>query len=137
MSDGENNRGEIDPRAAARAAAAFGIRVFTIGVGSEGRARVPVARDESGVRYADLPVSIDEPLLREIATVTGGSYFRATDPAGLARVLREIDGMVRSPIVTRRRLRHREWYLPFLLAGALLLLGEGWIRASPWGVAPG
>lgn len=136
LSDGENNRGGIDPRDAARAAAAYGVRVYTIGVGSEGVARVPVARGAAGLRYAYLPVSIDEELLTDIARVTGGRYFRAADPGALERVYAAIDRMVKTPVVVRRRVRHTEWYLPFLLAGALLLAGEGWLRGSRWGVVP-
>ena len=136
LSDGENNRGEVDPRAAARAAAAHGIQVYTIGVGSRGMARVPVARGAAGLRYALLPVSIDEALLREIAMVTGARYFRATDPAALQRVFASIDRLVKTPVRVRRYVRHTEWYLPFLLAGALLLAAEGWVRGSRWGVVP-
>lgn len=136
LSDGENNRGEIDPRDAARAAAALGVRVFTIGVGSEGVARVPVARGASGLRYALLPVRIDEALLREIARTTGGRYFRATEAEALQRVYGEIDRMVRTPVQVRRYTRHTEWYLPFLLAGALLLGLEWMVRGSRRGVGP-
>jgi Ca-activated chloride channel family protein len=136
MSDGENNRGDIAPLAAARAAAVYGIRVFTIGVGSEGVAPVPVARGASGLRYAMLPVKIDEALLREIASITGGRYFRATDPRALEQVYAQIDRLVRSPVTVRRHVRHTEWYLPFLLAGALLLAAEWWVRGSRRGAVP-
>jgi Ca-activated chloride channel family protein len=136
LSDGENNRGEVDPRDAARAAAALGVRVFTIGVGSEGMARVPVARGAAGLRYAMLPVRIDEELLREIAAGTGGRYFRATDPGALERVYEEIDAMVRTPVRVRRYVRHTELYLPFLLAGAALLALEWLVRGSRRGVGP-
>lgn len=136
LSDGENNRGEIDPRDAARAAAALGVRVFTIGVGSEGMARVPVARGASGLRYAYLPVRIDEPLLTEIATSTGGRYFRATDTEALRRIYAEIDRMVKTPVRVRRYTRHTELYLPFLLAGAALLALEWLVRGSRRGVGP-
>jgi Ca-activated chloride channel family protein len=136
LSDGENNRGEIDPRDAARAAAALGVRVFTIGVGSHGMARVPVARTASGLRYAYLPVRIDEPLLTEIATSTGGRYFRATDTETLRRIYAEIDRMVKTPVSVRRYTRHTELYLPFLLAGAALLALEWLVRGSRRGVGP-
>ncbi|MET0398039.1 MAG: VWA domain-containing protein [Longimicrobiaceae bacterium] len=136
LSDGENNRGEIDPRDAARAAAALGVRVFTIGVGSHGMARVPVARTASGLRYAYLPVRIDEALLTEIATSTGGRYFRATDTETLRRIYAEIDRMVKTPVSVRRYTRHTELYLPFLLAGAALLALEWLVRGSRRGVGP-
>jgi Ca-activated chloride channel family protein len=136
LSDGENNRGEIDPRDAARAAAALGVRVFTIGVGSHGMARVPIARGASGLRYAYLPVRIDEALMTEIATSTGGRYFRATDTEALRRVYAEIDRMVKTPVTVRRYTRHTELYLPFLLAGAVLLALEWLVRGSRRGVGP-
>jgi Ca-activated chloride channel homolog len=136
MSDGESNRGEVDPVAAARAAATFGIRVYTIGVGSEGVARVPVAREAGGVRYAELPVGLDETLLREIAQITGGTYFRATDPRALADVYARLDALVRDPVETRRRVRYDEWYLLLLGVAGLALVGEWAVRGSRWGVVP-
>lgn len=137
MSDGESNRGEIDPVEAARAAAALGVRVHTIGVGSTGTARVPIARTEQGVRYGELAVGLDETLLRQIAEITGGVYFRATDPRALAAVYARIDQLVASPFESRRRVLYREWYLAVLgLAGALLV-GEWLLRGSRWGALPG
>lgn len=136
MSDGENNRGRIDPRDAARAAAEFGIRVYTIGVGSRGMARVPLARTRSGFVYGFLPVSLDEDLLREIARSTGGRYFRATDAQALAGVYAEIDRLVRTPVRVRRYVRRTEWYLPFVLAGAGLFLLEWLWRGTRRGRVP-
>lgn len=137
MSDGENNRGSVDPRAAAKAAAAFGIRVFTIGVGSRTRARIPVAITANGrLRYAWMPVSIDEPLLNDIARTTGGRYFRATDQRALERVYAEIDRLVKTKVNVRRYVRFTERYLPFLLAAAVLLVAEWCFRATRWGRVP-
>jgi Ca-activated chloride channel family protein len=136
LSDGENNRGNVNPRDAARAAAAYGIRVFTIGVGSKTRARIPIARTPAGLRYGFLPVSIDEPLLRDIASLTGGRYVRATDARGLRRIYEVIDQLVKSPVRIRRTVEYREWYLPFLLAGAALFLLEVLFRATRWGRLP-
>lgn len=136
MSDGESNRGEVEPLAAARAAATFGIRVFTIGVGSEGVARVPVGRAPAGFEYAERPVEIDETTLRSIAELTGGEYFRATDPAALERIYGRIDQLVRAPLETRRLVEYREWYPWLLLAAAALLLMETLWRGSRWGVVP-
>ena len=76
LTDGENNRGAIDPRTAAKAAAVFGIKIYTIGVGTEGMAPVPVGRGLFGLRYENRLVRIDEPLLSDIAKTTGGRYFR-------------------------------------------------------------
>src|SRR5262245_56363985 len=76
LTDGENNKGLIDPRTAAATAAAFGIKVYTIGVGTIGEAPIPTGRGLGGFRYELLPVRIDEPLLREIANKTGGTHVR-------------------------------------------------------------
>lgn len=137
MSDGESNRGAIEPLQAARAAAAFGIQVHAIGVGSRGVARVPVGRAPAGFRYAELPVGIDEPLLREIAEVTGGRYFRATSPEALREIYGRIESLVATPLDTRRRVLYREWSQWLLTAAAALLAAEWLLRGSRWGVVPG
>jgi Ca-activated chloride channel family protein len=136
MSDGDNNRGAVDPRDAAKAAAAFGIRVFTIGVGSRTRARIPVAVTPSGLRYAWMPVSIDEPLLADIARTTGGRYYRATDESALRRIYAEIDRLVKTKVQVHRYVRFSERYLPFLFAAAALLAAEWCFRATRWGRVP-
>lgn len=136
MSDGENNRGAIDPRAAADAAAAFGIRVFTIGVGAEGVSRVPVER-AGNIVYAELQVGLDEALLRDIATTTGGLYFRATDAAGMRAIYEEVDQMVSTPLDERRRQLYDDWYLVLLLLAGVTLAAEWLLRGSRWGVLPG
>ena len=97
LTDGENNRGLIDPRTAAATAAAYGIKVYTIGVGTIGEAPIPTGRGLGGFRYELLPVRIDEPLLREIAAKTGGRYFRARDSEALSRIFRQIDELEKTP----------------------------------------
>jgi Ca-activated chloride channel family protein len=122
LTDGVNNRGTIDPRTAAKAAAALGIRIYTIGVGSEGMAPVPVGRGVFGLRYETRPVELDEPLLEFIAQVSGGRYFRARDGQSLQRIYQQIDQLERSPIRAKRYVRYHElyrWPLGFAL-GALL-----------------
>ncbi|HEU0012821.1 MAG TPA: VWA domain-containing protein [Longimicrobium sp.] len=136
MSDGVNNRGDVDPRAAAGAAAALGIRIYTIGVGSDTRARIPVAVTPTGLRYVVMPVQIDERLLTDVAASTGGRYFRAKDTRALQRVYAEIDRLERTPVRVRRYVMYADWYLPFLLAGAALLLLEWFFRATRWGRVP-
>jgi Ca-activated chloride channel family protein len=123
LTDGVNNRGTIDPRTAAKAAAALGIRVYTIGVGSEGMAPVPVGRGVFGLRYETRPVELDEPLLEFVAQVSGGRYFRARDAQALQRVYEQIDQLERSPIHAKRYVRYRELYRwPLGVAlGALVL----------------
>jgi Ca-activated chloride channel homolog len=136
LTDGENNRGEIDPMTAAQAAEAFDIRIYTIGVGTEGMAPIPVASGPFGVQYATMPVSIDEDLLREISALTGGRYFRALDAAGLDSIYHEIDRLEAVPVAVQQRVDFVPHHLPFLLLAAIALLGEWLVRASRWGRLP-
>lgn len=135
LTDGENNRGAIDPRTAAQAAGAFGIRIYTIGVGSEGMAPVPVGRGLFGLRYENRPVKIDEPLLTEIAATTGGRYFRAKDAAALQAIYEQIDRLERSAVEAKAFIRYTERFRWPLMFGVLALIGELWIRARR-GVLP-
>ena len=122
MTDGENNRGAIDPRTAAQAAAAFGIRIYTIGVGSEGMAAVPVSRSLFGLRYENRQVTIDETLLKDVANVTGGRYFRAKDAEALQSIYEQIDALERSVVEQRAFVRYTEQFRwPLALALAALL----------------
>ena len=124
LTDGVNNRGTVDPRTAARAAAALGIKVYTIGVGSEGQAAVPTGRGPTGLRYEVLPVRIDEALLKEIADVTGGRYFRAKDADALAQIFHEIDRLEKTPIQITRYVRYDEMTRPFVLIALAALALE-------------
>jgi Ca-activated chloride channel family protein len=110
LTDGVNNRGSIDPRTAAKAASAFGIKIYGIGVGTEGMAPVPVGRGLFGLRYEMQKVEIDDALLTDIANATGGRYFRARDPAALQRVTEQIDALERTPVRTRTYVRYAELY---------------------------
>jgi Ca-activated chloride channel family protein len=123
LTDGENNRGSIDPRTAAEAAAQFGIRIYTVGVGREGVAPVPVSRGVFGLRYENRPVRIDEPMLREIAATTGGRYYRARDSESLRAIYQQIDRLERVPIQSRQYVRYAEqfrWPLSFALFAFVL-----------------
>lgn len=123
LTDGENNRGAIDPRTAAQAAAAMGIRVHTVGIGSEGVAPVPVGRGVFGLRYENRPVRIDEPLLEDIAKTTGGRYQRARDADALRRTYQQIDALERAPMREARLVRYQDWYFwPLAVALAALML---------------
>jgi Ca-activated chloride channel family protein len=124
LTDGENNRGAIDPRTAARAAAAFGVRIYTIGAGSMGTAPVPVGRGLFGLRYENRPVRIDEPLLRDVARITGGRYFRAVDAAALERIYEQIDALERAPVRVQRYIDYAELYRGPLALALLALVGE-------------
>ena len=126
LTDGVNNRGQVDPRTAARAASAFGIRIYAIGVGTEGMAPVPVGRGLFGLRYETQRVEIDDALLTEVARATGGRYFRAKDAAGLERITREIDRLERTPTLARRSLPRSEWYVVPGTIALLALLLEAW-----------
>lgn len=136
MTDGENNRGQIDPTTAARAAAAFDIRIYTIGVGSEGVAPIPIASGPFGIQYANLPVHIDEELLQGIADLSGGRYFRATNEAALDSIYHEIDRLEKSTVQVRRYVNYTPHHLPFLLLALSLLAGEWLLRGSRWGRVP-
>jgi Ca-activated chloride channel family protein len=129
LTDGENNAGTVDPRTAAQAAAAFGIRVYTIGVGTEGEAPVPTGQGPLGLRYQTMPVKIDEQLLGDVARATGGRYFRATDAASLANIFGEINRLEKTPVqhlVYRRYDEAYRWPLGLgLLALALELVVSG------------
>jgi Ca-activated chloride channel homolog len=117
LTDGENNKGLIDPRTASATAAAFGVKVYTIGVGTEGEAPIPTGRGLGGFRYEVLPVRIDEVLLKEIAQQTGGRYFRAKDSEALSRIFRQIDELEKTPVQVTRYARYDERTRPLLLLG--------------------
>ena len=121
LTDGVNNRGEIAPATAAGIAKNFGIRVYTIGVGTQGMAPYPV-QTPYGIQYQDMPVEIDEAILQEIAQNTGGKYFRATDNEKLIQVYREIDKLEKSKIDVRQFSRKEEKFLfPAILAFCMLI----------------
>lgn len=125
LTDGENNRGRVDPRTAAEAAKAFGMRIYTIGVGTEGEARLPVGRSPEGtLRYQTMPVKIDEALLKDVADQTGGRYFRATDGAALGRIFGQIDQLEKAPVKVTRYMQFEEAYRTPLLVGLAALALE-------------
>jgi Ca-activated chloride channel family protein len=125
LTDGVNNRGLVDPRTAAETAAAFDIKVYTVGIGSQGVARMPAHRDAAGgYVYETMPVEIDEPLLQDIARRTGGQYFRAKDSQALATIFQQVAKLARAPVDAVRYTRQQERTLPFLSAALLLLAVE-------------
>jgi Ca-activated chloride channel family protein len=123
LTDGVNNRGEIAPATAAGIAKTYGIRVYTIGVGTQGVAPYPV-QTPYGMQYQDMQVEIDEEILREIAQETGGKYFRATDNNKLVQVYNEIDKLEKSKIDVRQFSRKDEKYHPIALFAICLLVLE-------------
>lgn len=128
LTDGDNNSGSISPVEATEAAAALGIRVYTIGVGRDGVAPVPVARTAFGYQYANVRVHVNDELLEQMATRTGGLYFRATDPEGLTEIYDRIDELEKTPLREVRTVEQvtlrREVLLLALAALALELLGS-------------
>jgi len=124
LTDGRNNRGEIDPLTAAQLAQTLGIRVYTIGAGTRGEAPYPVDDPIFGRRYANVRVDIDENTLRQAAEITGGRYFRATNRESLAQIYAEIDELERSAIEVEHFTQYGELF-PFPAAfGFLVLLAE-------------
>ncbi len=124
LTDGDNNSGNISPEEATAAAAAFGIRVYTIGVGRDGVAPVPVARTAFGYQYANIRVNVNDELLERMATETGGLYFRATDPEGLTRIYERIDELEATPIKEVRTEQRVGMRRELLLAATGLVMLE-------------
>jgi len=125
LTDGVNNMGSVAPLTAAGIAKAFGVRVYTIGVGTMGKAMTPVAVMPNGqYQYALMDVEIDEGLLRQIADMTGGKYFRATDNESLKKIYTEIDKMEKSKITEKDYTDRAEEFLPFAVVASILLLLE-------------
>lgn len=129
LTDGVNNRGEIAPMTAAEMAKTFGIRVYTIGVGTYGTAPYPV-QTPFGTRYQNMQVEIDEDLLKGIAQMTGGEYFRATNNKALEQVYQKIDQLEKSKIEVNEYAKREEKYRGFLLAAFILLLLEFVLRRT-------
>lgn len=125
LTDGENNAGEQDPRAVAELAAGLGIKIYTIGAGTNGRAPVRVGiGPQSELVYRR--VQIDEALLQAMASKTGGQYFRATDAAGLRDIYATIDRLEKTRMAQERFLEYRYFFEPLVLLGLILLaLGFG------------
>jgi Ca-activated chloride channel family protein len=121
LTDGENNRGFIDPKSAAEIAKVFGLRVYTIGIGTIGTAPYPVPTP-FGVQYQQMEVRIDEPLLKQIAEMTNGRYFRATNNLKLKEIYHEIDKLEKSKVDVTEFRRKKEEFKPFALAALILLL---------------
>lgn len=127
LTDGVNNRGEISPQTAGEIAREFGVRVYTIGVGTRGKAPVPV-RTPFGEQFQQMDVEIDEETLTEIAQMTGGRYFRATNKKSLQAIYNEIDQLERTLINTIEFVEKRDEHLPLLLFAGLLFLLEILLR---------
>jgi len=127
LTDGDNNRGDIAPVAAGELAQTFGIRVYTIGVGSMGMVNIPV-QTPMGTQYQQIESAFNEKPLQEIAAITGGKYFRATNNEKLRSIYQEIDQMEKTKINVREYSKKYEEYFLFALAGLILLVLEVLLR---------
>lgn len=123
LTDGVNNSGEVDPVSAAEIAKTFGIRIYTIGVGTRGEAPYPV-KTPFGTRYQMVPVEIDENVLKEISRITDGQYFRATDNRTLKDIYDRIDKLEKTKIEITSYRNAKELYYGWLGGGLLFLLFE-------------
>ena len=122
LTDGENNAGSIEPGTAASFAHSFEIKVYTIGMGKEGGARIPYADTTFGKRYREVLTYLDEDTLKQIANITGGRYFRATDTQSLKHIYAEIDRFEKTKFETINVVAHKE-LMAYLLIPAVFLLG--------------
>jgi len=131
LTDGVNNRGTVDPRTAAHSAAAFGVRIYAIGVGTRGEAPVPTGQGVDGqLRFQSMPVEIDEQLLNDVAATTGGRYFRATDSESLRHIFDEINRLEKTTVQRVVYRRFDEAYRWPLSLGLLALALEIVISAT-------
>jgi len=121
LTDGENNAGSINPGAAASLAQSSGIKIYTIGMGKEGGARIPYADMTFGKRYREVLTYLDEDTLKQIAQTTGGRYFRAIDTQSLKQIYAEIDRFEKTEFKTVNTVDHKELATYFLIPAVLLL----------------
>ena len=129
LTDGVNNSGFIDPKIASELAVEYGIKVYTIGLGTNGMALSPIAINPNGTfRYGRQQVEIDEKLLEEIADVTGGKYFRATNNKKLAEIYKEINKLEKTEVEEKKYYNYEEKYRPLVLMAGFLLLIELLLR---------
>ena len=137
LTDGVNNQGSVDPKSAAEIAALYGIRLYTIGLGTRGMAPYPFRTPFGGVQYQNVPVEIDEALMTEMAESTnGGQYFRATNKKSLENIFSEIDKMEKTKIDVTQYNQTKDEYLIFLIIGLMslgleIILGLLYFRSTP------
>lgn len=129
LTDGSNNRGDISPMTSAQIAKSLGIRVYTIGVGTNKVARYPMPV-AGGVQYVNMPVEIDTKTLSDIAAATDGNYYRATNNQELKQIYRDIDKLEKTKMEVKTFSKRHEAYQPFAMAAILLLLLEVLLRIT-------
>ncbi len=121
LTDGVNNTGSIPPVTAADIAKQFGVRVYTVGLGTNGSAPYPFKDQQGHIHYQKIPVDIDEPTLQKIAGITGGKYFRARNNTDLSEIYTQIDKMEKVKIAVTQYHKKTEHYLPIAIAALVLL----------------
>jgi len=136
LTDGVNNSGEIGPVTAAELAAQYGIRVYTIGVGTRGEAPFPGQNAFGQPRQRLMKVEIDEDVLTRIAAITGGKYFRATDNRKLSEIYQQIDTMEKTQLDIQQFSKRKEEYFPLLLAAVVLVMLELLLRLTVFRTLP-
>lgn len=129
LTDGSNNMGDISPMTAAQIAKSMGIRVYTIGVGTNKVARYPMPV-AGGVQYVNIPVEIDTKTLRNIAAMSDGHFYRATNTKELRRIYKDIDQLEKSRLNVKKFTKRYEAYQPFALAALLMLALEVLLRLT-------
>jgi Ca-activated chloride channel family protein len=132
LTDGSNNAGKVMPLTAAEAAKALGMRIYTIGTGTRGYAPVPVTTPFGQTIYQNMPVDIDEDMLKKIASTAGGEYFRATDTRTLEDIFGEIDKLEKTKIEVEKIAQYRDLFPWFLVAGVSLLTLEILASQTIW-----
>jgi Ca-activated chloride channel family protein len=132
LTDGDNNAGRVTPLTAAEAAKALGIKVYTIGSGTRGNAPYPFVDPFGRTVYRQIPVEFDEDSLKQIASMTGGSYFRATDTKSLQSIFSEIDELEKSQVEVQKVEQYRDLFPWFVLAGTILLAVETLLGQTIW-----
>ena len=132
LTDGDNNAGKVQPLTAAEAAKALGIRIYTIGAGTEGEAPFPLQNAFGRTVYRNVLVKFDEKTLGEIATITNGQYFRATDTNSLRKIFSEIDKMEKTKVEVERTAQYRDLFYYLLIPGIACLLLEILLSQTIW-----
>ena len=129
LTDGSNNRGDLSPMTAAEIAKSFGIRVYTIGVGTNKVAPYPMPV-AGGIQYINIPVEIDTKMLNDIAAATDGDFYRATNNKELQQIYKEIDKLEKSKLNVKKYSKRYEAYQPYAIAAVILLLLEILLRIT-------
>jgi len=132
LTDGDNNAGKVQPLTAAEAAKALGIRIYTIGAGTEGEAPFPLTNQFGRTVYRNVLVKFDEKTLKEIATMTSGQYFRATDTNSLRTIFGEIDKLEKSKVEVEKTAQYRDLFMWFLIPGLACLALEILLSQTVW-----